>query len=76
MYNVGDKVYIRGDLKTGSIYRNTYFNDGMDNYLARLVTIEKISCNGSYNIKEDDGFWFWIDEMIDHDRTRTLIGGV
>jgi hypothetical protein len=76
-YNVGDKVIIRPDLKTGHKYGEFSTDSGhkMCKWRGKVMTIRTI-CGGHsdrYSMVEDQGEkgsfadnngWFWNDEMI------------
>ena len=59
-YKIGDKVVIVND-------RVDKMNPagGMDEWLGKVMTIESFFGEEAYHMEEDDGKWFWYDNMID-----------
>ena len=76
-YKVGDKVLVRnwddmgkefGLDKEDIAIPHCYFVEKMKKYCSDVVTICKINIhngNTRYNIREDDGCWFWCSEMFE-----------
>lgn len=69
-YKPGDKVIVRADLVPEVFY---YSDDGTDcndvipemlEFLGEEVTIKTRAENKSYHIEEDNGKWYWTDEMF------------
>lgn len=66
---VGDRVRVRPDLEEGKKYYmkdiaiKHIVNDEMYELKGKIVTISEIRGSG-YSIKEDDGEWYWTDEMF------------
>ena len=75
-FKVGDRVLIKsidwynenkdnyGDIRLGG----TFFRDFMSQFCGSVVTIESIRLvidTMCYKIKEDNGFYCWVDEMIE-----------
>ena len=71
-YKVGDKVRVRTDLKVGIRYSRRVFNEQMDHWSGRVVTIKKIAKEGAYIIREDGGRWFWVEEMFETNATDAI----
>lgn len=71
-YKVGDKVRVRTDLKIGIRYSRRVFNEQMDHWSGRVVTIKKIAKEGAYIIREDGGRWFWVEEMFETNATDAI----
>lgn len=66
-YKIGDKVVIVG-------YRTPRMNyeGGMDQYFNMTMTIERITKGprkDTYKMVEDNGQWYWNDNMINHTKT-------
>lgn len=70
-YKIGDVVTVRSDLSDDECY---YMDDGvtwngvafdMVGYAGEVVTISEYAGNGQYRIAEDDGEWYWTDEMFE-----------
>ena len=65
-YKVGDKVKVREDLSTKDEYDGCSFVPEMKLFLGEAVTIHKVCGNiNRYEIKEDDGAWYWTDSMFE-----------
>lgn len=69
-YKAGDKVVIVG-------HRTPQMSQmgGMDKYLGLTMTIDYIKSNGgmpTYKMMEDSRYWYWNDNMIDHEATAML----
>ena len=68
-YKVGDKVWLRDDLKVDECYGSRYWNNTM--LTNKIVTIEDcIDTIHLYYVKE--GLCGYTDEMIDHEKTTEL----
>lgn len=70
-FKVGDRVRIRKDLKEG--YDLTiYVSDEMGKYAGNIVTISKTRRRHDgteiYEIKEDDGYWAWSEDMFEQNK--------
>lgn len=69
-YKVGDKVRVRDDLICYEWYKmhdsETYdsVNTEMQEFKGKEVTILADNSFGKYLIKEDNGEWYWTDEMF------------
>ena len=73
-YNVGDKVVIKtwetlekqyGLDSVGDIELHPCVNEAyMEKYCGHVVTISKVR-NMTYDIVEDNGKWYWTDDMIE-----------
>lgn len=69
-YKVGDKVRVREDLDIGIPYHEydeefcTFSNDDMKQYAGKRVTISE-SKEHYYRLSEDNGAWYWTDEMFE-----------
>lgn len=63
-YKVGDKVRVRSDLEVNKNYGSHAFVSVMEKFKSKIVTIERVDLNNKYQIKEDDGEWYWNDEML------------
>lgn len=69
-YQIGDKVKVREDLEIDESYWMEDLNemdavvDEMYELRGTVVTIVEDS-HGKYEIAEDDGFWYWTDEMFE-----------
>jgi len=63
-YKVGDRVRVRKDLEVDKGYDDACFAEGMKKYLGKIVTI---ATDGGvfYSIKEDNGAFYWTDEMFE-----------
>lgn len=74
LYNKGDHVVIRDDLKRGT-YTAMFKEDNgdivtelctpeMERMAGRLVTIQSVNHRGKYKIVEDGGNYWWIDTFF------------
>ena len=73
-YKVGDRVRVRRWETMEKQYKVTKYGDidisgipfdkKRKPFCGQVVTIKKVA-DGQYRIKEDDGYWFWIDEMFE-----------
>lgn len=64
-YKVGDIVKVRDDLIEENWYGEQDFIEDMSDYKGKYVTIARISGESDYEIKEDNGLWYWTDEMFE-----------
>lgn len=62
-YKVGDRVRIKRDLERGDDYRFGV-SDEMEELKGQIVTITHVECD-CYEIKEDNGEWYWSEEMFE-----------
>ena len=62
-YNIGDKVFVREDLKVGKEYGKDFFVSEMNFLKGEIVTITNI-VGYKYRLKEDSGKWSWTEEMF------------
>ena len=62
-YNIGDKVFVREDLKVGKEYGKDFFVSEMNFLKGEIVTITNI-VGYKYRLKEDSGKWTWTSEMF------------
>lgn len=62
-YKVGDRVIIRGDLKSGQNYGACAFVNAMEKLKGKISTIIEV-CDNHYKLKEDEVNYYWTDEMI------------
>lgn len=70
-YKVGDKVKIRPDLRIDKEYDGVNVNEEMVTWSSEEVTIsEVLTDDNSYEIKEDDGYFFWTDSMFENAMTN------
>lgn len=63
-FKVGDKVRVRKDLEAYEEYGNFDFSESMEKYKGKIVTIKAINSD-SYFIGEDNGDYYWTDEMFE-----------
>lgn len=63
-YKVGDKVKVREDLEIGKTYGELTFSTQMREYKGQIVTTETAD-DDSYQIEEDNQYWYWTDEMLE-----------
>lgn len=69
-FKVGDKARVKKNLEIDNYYGDQMFVESMNNMLGKIVTISKISvsdmshCRG-YRIEEDDGEFYYTDEMLE-----------
>lgn len=63
-YKVGDKVRVRSDLEEDKQYGCQVSVDDMQEFIGRETIIQSVSGRG-YCLMEDDGMWFWTDEMLE-----------
>ena len=64
MFNVGDEVMIRPDLKQGGSYK-IYANDDMEAAAGSIMTIEHVSTDNIaayYSLEESP--WNWSEDML------------
>lgn len=69
MFNVGDKVKIRGDLKIGTNYKGCHLTSDMSNYIGKIATIVKDTTSSydaspNYHLDVDGSEWYWTEEML------------
>lgn len=64
-FKVGDKARVKKDLEGDKTYGVDSFVYGMEKYRGKIVTIIGVWNDGEYRIKEDNGDWFWTDEMLE-----------
>ena len=81
LYQVGDVVKVRKDLKhTRYTMRDDKYNgvnavDKMLNFAGTYVTIRSLYHSGRYRrytIEEDNGLYFWVDDMFESVPEETL----
>ena len=65
IHKVGERVYIRKDLKTGDGDGDWNLEGDMVNYLGRIATITEVEDFGCYSLDIDNGRFGWIDCMFD-----------
>lgn len=74
-HNVGDKVYMREDLKAGKVYDNMTYTSYMDKFKGKELTIKEIridkfayrfhnEINRYYVIEGDEEGWGFVDAML------------
>jgi hypothetical protein len=72
-FKVGDKVVVRADIQVGGGYKMENdtsgstvqtFVDSMEKFKGKEVTI-KFASGAWYSIQEDEGIWYWTDEMFE-----------
>jgi hypothetical protein len=64
-YKVGDKVRVRKDLSIDEDYGIVYCDVEMAKMAGTVVTINKITNTGLYQIKEDSEKYFWTEKMFE-----------
>ena len=74
LYNKGDRVVIRDDLKQGNYTALFKDDDGdivtelctveMERMAGKVVTIVSVNNRGKYHIAEDRGYFWWIDTFF------------
>src|SRR4030042_5901331 len=65
-FKVGDKVKIRSDLESNTIYGTISFNDIMTSYLDKEAMIDGLDAMSiCYFLDIDDGRWAWSDSMLE-----------
>lgn len=70
-YKVEDKVKIRPDLRIDKEYDGVNVNEEMVTWSSEEVTIsEVLTDDNGYEIKEDDGYFFWTDSMFENAMTN------
>ena len=69
-YRVGDKIAIRKDLEVDEVYGGLFFEDGMADYMGKVLTIIQVDSMGDYLVQENEDCYF-NDEMIDHEKTKS-----
>lgn len=62
---VGDKVKVKNDLIVGEIYGNITFLNTMDKYSGLELTIERISNEGNYALKNGKDVLYYSKEMLE-----------
>ena len=62
-FKIGDKVRLRDDLEVGEKYGKAYFLNLMKKSQGKEVTIEGITSQGYYTLKESD--LFYSEEMLE-----------
>ena len=68
-FKVGDKVTIRTDLQDCEIYGGLRFiNVEMGKFKGKKVTIDAVTCDKYYNLKEDEGKYYFSKEMFEETR--------
>lgn len=73
MYKVGDKVRVRGDLKTGELYGGIPFPSYMNRLSGKQGTIRLIdSRDDTCKIKEDSDDYWWTKEMFESNPSNKL----
>jgi len=73
VYQVGDKVRImktplpdNSSVSTGLAGGSLRWNDNMDEYCGKTVTISYMDkTDGTYHIEEDGGCWWWCDSFFE-----------
>lgn len=71
-HKLGDKVTVRKDLKTSTIYGNTCATDIMLEHLGKKATITDVLITG-YSLDIDDGIFCWADEMFEEEKPKTTL---
>ena len=62
IFKAGDKVFLT---KPKDVWEGPSWNDRMDEYLGREVTIDNyINDEGRLRIKEDDHSWVWYEPWL------------
>ena len=76
-YDVGDEIKIREDLdyvgSEGEFDSTVGYAEEMAEWAGKVVTIVRIgTCSHGdyYRIKEDEGRWMWIDDMLDYSEEK------
>jgi hypothetical protein len=64
-FKVGDKVRVRKDLSIDEDYGIVYCDVEMAKMAGTVVTINKITNTGLYQIKEDSEKYFWTEKMFE-----------
>jgi hypothetical protein len=64
-FKVGDKVRVRKDLSIDEDYGIVYCDVEMAKMAGTVVTINKITNAGLYQIKEDSEKYFWTEKMFE-----------
>ena len=72
-YKVGDKVRIRKNLKVDKSYGGATFVDKMEKHSGRTMTVDSITFNNKYLLKEDGDKWYWTDEMFEGAECITIL---
>lgn len=67
---VGDRVIIREDAKNFS--NRVGWDDGMDKYCGREVTVYQLLTNNRFHIEEDDGYYYWDFDMVDDEPPKEI----
>ena len=71
-FKIGDKVYVKKDLKINSRYDQCLFVESMSNYRGRLVTIEQKYSSNKYLIEYSN--YFWSGEMFEKSKKKHNTG--
>jgi hypothetical protein len=65
-YEIGDKIKVRKDLVVGQEYGEDSFEQDMDYFKGRVVTIvDKSKVMLAYRVGEDGEVWNWTEEMFE-----------
>lgn len=63
MFEIGDKVRVKTDLRKEYPYR--YNIDELEKYENKIMTIKKRAWVGMYKLVEDDGHNSWENDMLE-----------
>lgn len=70
-HKVRDRVRIRPDLRTDIKYGEGEAVDEMYALRGQIVTINEVDTEGEYYLmEEDEGYFFWTDEMFEDSMTN------
>lgn len=73
-YNVGDRVVVRNDLKTGVQYGIDNAVPEMLEFRGKELEVLEIDSSGEYTLSGENNIWSWTDEMLDDERRVNLVG--